>query len=370
MKLWWSFAFLWAAAAFAVQGQLPDRAAFSRAGSEAPLTVGCQKTVQLIVPWATAAYSLDSNIAEASAANSSVEILGKGPGSTTIMVVTPAGVETLAVVVPVPPPSLPPGFEPPERQNAAETGVYELRYNSDPSQIANSLELKRSQGQSFTRMQVVNANLFSSNSSSSAVGFPFLAYQISRPNTDLTFIDKSVANSPLTLDNFLVRGFHLRQGAWRFHGGFTSIATFQGLFLSTDREYTAGVSRLFRIDDVNSLEANAYYFRNPDSQSLIAGNGAVGSLVYRRKLADRGDFLAELGVSHGVGFAARGHYDDQRNHVMGNFRIQSRSFASLAVNNQHGTFAGLSASRKLNERLYSSLDLNQSSFHLPTLSQN
>src|SRR5262249_38824115 len=108
----------------------------------------------------------------------------------------------------------------------------------------------------------------------------------------------------------------------------------------------------------------------PDSQSLIAGNGAVGSLVYRRKLADRGDFLAELGVSHGVGLPPRGHYDNQRNHVMGNFRIQSRSFASLAVNNQHGTFAGLSASRKLNERLYSSLDLNQSSFHLPTLSQN
>ena len=168
MKLCWSVAFLWAAAAFAVQGQLPDRVAFSRAGSEAPLTVGCQKTIQLIVPWATAAYSLDSNVAEASAADSSVQILGKGPGSTTIMVVTPAGVETLAVVVPVPPPSLPPGFEPPERQNAAETGVYELRYNSDPSQIANSLELKRSQGQSFTRMQVVNANLFSSNSSTSA----------------------------------------------------------------------------------------------------------------------------------------------------------------------------------------------------------
>src|SRR5215510_11845080 len=115
MRRLWSLVFLWAAAAFAVQG-------------EAPLTVGYQKTFHLIVPWATAAYSLDSSVADASAADSSVQIVGKGPGSTTIMVVTPAGVETLAVVVPVPPPSLPPGFEPPERQNAAETGVYELRY--------------------------------------------------------------------------------------------------------------------------------------------------------------------------------------------------------------------------------------------------
>ena len=54
----------------------------------------------------------------------------------------------------------------------------------------------------------------------------------------------------------------------------------------------------------------------------------------------------------------------------GNFRIQSRNFASLAVNNQHGTFADLNASRKLSERLYASLDLNQSNFNLPTLSQN
>src|SRR5262249_58230198 len=165
------------------------------------------------------------------------------PGPAPIRVGPLARVEPPAVVVPVPPPSLPPGFEPPERQNAAETGLYELRYNSDPSQITNSLELKRSQGQSFTRMQVVNANLFSSNSSTSVVGFPFLAYQISRPDTDVTFVDKSLANSPLTLDNSLVRGFHLRQGPWQFHGGFTSLSTFPRLFLSTPRRYTAGSVR-------------------------------------------------------------------------------------------------------------------------------
>jgi carboxypeptidase family protein len=179
-----------------------------------------------------------------------------------------------------------------------------------------------------------------------------------------------VLNSPLTLDGFLVRGFHMRQGPWEFHGGFTSIATFQGLFLATDREYTAGVSRVFRIDDVNSLEANAYYFQNPDSQRAFASNGAVGSVVYRRKLSDKGNFLAELGVSHGLGFATRATFDDKRNHLLGNFHIQSRNFASLAVNNQHGTFADLNASRKLTERLYASLDLNQSNYTLLTLSQN
>jgi hypothetical protein len=357
MKRFWSIALLWAVCIIAAQGQ-------------SPFSVGYQKTVQLPVAGATAAYSLDSNIADATAANGIVEILGKAPGATNIIIVTPAGAQTLAVVVPVPPPVLPPGFEPPERQGTGENGTYEFRYNSDPSQLTNSIEFKRTEGKSFTRMQVINANLFSAGDSNSVVGFPFLAYQISRPNTDMTFVDKNVSNSPLTLDGFLVRGFHLRQGPWQFHGGFTSIATFQGLFLATDREYTAGISRLFRLNDANSLEANAYYFQNPDSQRAFSSNGAVGSLVYRLKLTDKGNFLAELGMSHGVGFAARGSYDDKRSHITGDFRSQSRDFASLAVNNQHGTFADLNASRKLSDRLYASLDLNQSDYNLSTLSQS
>jgi hypothetical protein len=335
-----------------------------------PISVSYQKRIDLPVPGATAAYSLDSTIVEAAAANGIVEILGKGPGSANIIVVTSAGVQTIAVTVPMPPPVLPPGFEPPERQGSGENGNYEVRYNSDPKQLSNSIDFKRTQGQSFTRMQIVNANLFSAGVSGSTVGFPFLAYEIGRPNSDITFLDKNLGNTPLTVDGFLVRGFHLREGPWEFHGGFTSIATFQGLFLATDREYTAGVSRLFELDKSNSLQANLYYFQNPDNQRLIASNGAVGSLAYRLKLADKGNFLAELGLSHGVGFASRGTYDDNRNHISGDLRIQSRNFASLAVNNQHGTLASFDASRKLSERLYGSLDLNQTDYNLPTLSQN
>src|SRR6476646_864900 len=215
----------------AAQGQAPDRTVLARSGTEAPLSVPYQKTLQLPVAGATAAYSLDSNIVDATAANGVVEIVGKGPGSTNIVIVTPAGAQTLTVTVPVPPPILPPGFEPPERQGTGESGTYEFRYHSDPNQITNSIEMKRTQGKSFTRMQVINANLFSASGSTSAIGFPFLAYQISRPDRDITFIDKNVLNSPLTLDGFLVRGFHMRQGPWEIHGGFTSIATFQGLFL-------------------------------------------------------------------------------------------------------------------------------------------
>src|SRR5512146_393185 len=176
---------------------------------QAPLSVGYRKQVQVPVSGATAAYSLDSSIAEATASDGVVEIVGKSPGATNIVIVTPAGTQAMAVVVPAPPPVLPPGFEPPERAQYGESGSYEFRYNSDPGQITNSLELKRVQGESFERFQMVNANVFETSASTSFVGFPYLAYEIGRPKRDYTFLDQMVGNSPLTLDGYLVRGMHL-----------------------------------------------------------------------------------------------------------------------------------------------------------------
>jgi len=47
-----------------------------------------------------------------------------------------------------------------------------------------------------------------------------------------------------------------------------------------------------------------------------------------------------------------------------------RRFASLAINNQHGTFADLNLSRDLSSRLFASTSLSKSDFNLLTLRQN
>src|SRR5437016_10203312 len=229
---------------------------------QSPITVGYQKKVVVPIAGSTAAYSLNSTIADVMASNGLIEIIGKSPGTTNIVVVTPAGVQSLAVVVPQPPPNYPPGFVPAREGGVAEEGRYQASYTSDPSQLINNIELKRTQGDSFDRIQIVNSNLFS-NTSNSVIGFPLASYEISRPQRDLTFVDQTVLNSPFTVDSYLVRGFHVRQGQWYFHTGFTTIATFQGLFLATDPEYLAGLSRVFRLNKENSLEANFFYFQNP-----------------------------------------------------------------------------------------------------------
>jgi hypothetical protein len=337
--------------------------------AQTPLSVGYQKTLQIQVPGATAAYSLDSNVVEASASVGLVEILGKRPGAANIIIVTSAGVQSMAVTVPVPPPVLPPGFEPPAREgHAAEQGAYEIRYNSDPGQITNSLTMQRNEGASFERLQLVNANLFSANASESTIGFPLISYEISHPRWGVVLADQLVDNSPLTLDRYLVRGFHFREGDWQFHGGFTTIATFQGLFLVTDPEETLGISRAFHLNDHSTLTGNLYYFHNPANQPA-APNGIVGSVVHRVKHGDKLSWLTELGVSHGVGFATRGLFDDKKNHLTANFRVEPQRFASLAVNNQHGVFADINLSREFTRRTYLTGGLNQSNYNLPLLNQ-
>jgi hypothetical protein len=280
-------------------------------------------------------------------------------------------VQALFVTVPQPPPSYPPGFEPSSKEgSASERGSYEVRYNSDPAQLTNSIEFMRTQGNSFNRLQVTNATLFSNHSQTSTVGFPLASYEISRPDRDLTFIDQQVNDSPLTLDGYLVRGLHVREGAWDFHSGFTSVAIFQGLFLATNPEYLAGLSRTFSLHEYGSLEGSFYYFQNPRNQLSVATNGGLGSLAYRLKHGKKASLLAQLGVSHGgMAFAARGNYDTKTTHITGDFRVVPQRFASLAVNNLHGTFADLAASHEFSSRFSANSGVNLSDFNLPILQQ-
>lgn len=348
----------------------PDRGGAARDGSAAPFQVGMQKRIEIPVAGATAAYSLDSTVAEASAANGVVVVEGRAPGAANLIVITAAGPQTIAVAVPQPPPGYPPGFAPPQAKGGvSERGAYEVRYSSDPSQLNNSIEFMRREGDSFTRIQVTNASLFSANSTEPVTGFPLASYEISRPRYDVTFIDQQVSDTPLTLDGYLVRGLHVREGPWQFHSGFTSVAVFQGLFLSTDPEYLAGASRSFSIGP-GTLESGFYYFENPRKDLFMAANGGMGSLAYRLRHKDSAKLVTELGMGHGLALAARGNYDDKKSHLMGNFRIVPQRFASLAVNNLHGTFADLTASRDFSPKFFATFNLDQTDFNLPALKQN
>jgi len=132
-------------------------------GADQPAeTVEIQKTISISIPGATAAYSLDSSIVEASGAGGVVQLHGISPGSATVIVVEPIG--TISITVTVPQPRNPHGRRGGPTgtgfADSSESGSYEARYSSDPREFTNILELRRDEGESFRRLQIVNANYF------------------------------------------------------------------------------------------------------------------------------------------------------------------------------------------------------------------
>ena len=331
------------------------------------ITVPYQKSTTFPVAGATAAYALDSSIAEATVTNEVVEIYGKAPGTTNVIVVTSGGVQSFSITVPQPPPLLPPNFIAQQNENG-ESGSYEFRYTSDPAQVTNSFEFKRSQGDSFNRFQVINANLVR-RSSGSVIGFPLASYEIGRRSRDIILLDENVSHSPLTLDGYMVRGFHYTQGPWEFHGGVTSVATFQGLFLATDPEKLAGISRRFTLSKTSSIFGNLYYFSNPANTRPAAKDGAMGSVAYEYRPAENFHLLSEIGISRGVAFASQARYDDFKTHAEGRFRAMPSRFAALAINNQRGAFTDLNISRIFTSRLSGNFAATQSNYNLVNLKQ-
>src|SRR5271154_5330632 len=117
------------------------------------LTVGYRETVIIHISGALAAFSLNDFYAEANAEVEELTVFGKNPGSAHIVVVTQEGSETIDVEVLPAPPSYPLGFVPPESAATSnESGIYESRFTSDPSQSENIVDFFAPRGRSISEL--------------------------------------------------------------------------------------------------------------------------------------------------------------------------------------------------------------------------
>src|SRR5918999_845880 len=87
------------------------------------LTLEYQQVVTRMVPGATAAFSLDPTRVGASAQDGVVTLVGRGPGSTNVIVIVGDGTVSLQVSVGEPPVIVLPGMRAGSSQSAA-TGFY------------------------------------------------------------------------------------------------------------------------------------------------------------------------------------------------------------------------------------------------------
>ncbi len=242
-----------------------------------------------------------------------------------------------------------------------------MRCASTPvhSQWQNIVDLSSRQGDRVMRFHMANSNYLEGLSGSSPVALPGLSFEIDTSQRDVTLVDQLVVNSPLTLDNVLVRGVHLREGSWFFHAGYTSQSVFQNVLLPTQKDTVGGFGYRFRLGVHTSLTPNLYYVAADTGLAATAHSGAIGSLVFRHEVTNRLKVLAETGYGRGMGVAGR--LDFQRSaeeRLSGDFRYEPASFSSVSVNNLHGVLSTLRWDRKFHKKLTSSANFSGNRYDL------
>ncbi len=330
-----------------------------------------EKTLTFPVDGATAAYSMDESLAEAAAENGVVSITGNQPGTTHVMVVTPAGVQTLEVLIPVPPPHYPPGFVMPvSGPEVGESGYYEGRYYSSPAQFQNQLDFLKIHGDDRTHVQVVETTLVGPlEQGQPAVALSAASYQIVTPRRDITLFDKFVDESQLTINGSMVRGFHMQQGNWYVHAGYTSVATFEGYFLPVQPELVVGGGYRQALTANSSITGSFYQIQVP-SADLLGRSGSVGDVRYKYIPRENFWFTADLGVSHGVAAAAgRFLYKTERDNIAALARYIPEQFASLGANNFRGLHTDFAWDRHLTGKFEANLTFYNNNLVLPGLTE-
>lgn len=249
----------------------------------------------------------------------------------------------------------------------AQSGYYEGRYYSSPAQIQNQLDFLKIHGDDRTHVHVVETNLvgpLQPGQPKSALSSA--TYQIVTPRRDITLLDQYVDESPLTLNGSIVRGFHMRQDNWFVHAGYTTVATFQGLFLPTQPELVAGGGYRYPLTVNSSLTASFYHVQIPASD-LIGHSGNVGAVSYKYIPRETFWFTADAGISHGIGGAGRLYYKTERDNIVALARYVPLRFASLGANNFRGLHTDLAWTRHVTNKFDVALTFYNNNLVLPDL---
>lgn len=185
-----------------------------------------------------AAYSVDSSIVEASVSGARAVVRARRAGRTIVTVVLPSGVETVTIhVAPAPVPAI-------EAAKAREGGgSAEVRYDSGLRRFVSSVFSSFGEGERTTKVRIEGLHQRPRSGEGSRTVLPHASIEIESPGRSLTLLDQLVRGPRLGIDQVVVRGAHLRQGAWELHAGIASAAPFEDLLVprSGDRVVSAAV---------------------------------------------------------------------------------------------------------------------------------
>ena len=333
-------------------------ALFVSAGATAQvraLTVEVSASASLQVFGATAAYAVDSAIADAAAYQGAVTVFGRSAGKTQVIVVsmtgqnvyeltvTPRGGATSRAIV----------------KPSPTRGRVETRYTSSQRRVQTTVDVVRVQPTQRTEIHVENVTYGAKANDRAAATLPSVSYRIFTRGRELTLFDRTIDHSPLTLSSTIVRGIHYRDANWRLHAGVTSYAAFQSFLVPTNRTTVLAAAYAIPIGPSAHITPGMFSY---------GARGTVGSLLFDYARGETLEARAELGYSGGLGGAAQLAYNDANDRVRVDVRYRPQGFASVSPSVEDGWYADAGWSR---EGSRASLDtsFNLADIELPRLQQ-
>ena len=300
------------------------------AQSAPPLSLRYEQVATRVVPGATAALSLDPSRVGVSVQDGVVTFIGRGPGSTNVVVIVGEETVTLPVVVGEPPINVLPGMRGRAARNGA-SGYYEARYGSDPGMLQGGLFFSRRDGERSAELTLGGATPLEAQGSA-PFSIPQASLTLRSPGRELTLLDRRIANSPLTISSSNVRGLYVRQGPWQVNAGYSFFSTFQHLLLPTDKEAAAGIAYRRALTPRSSLTPNLFYFDGPAERR----RGAVGTLLYETRTTSDVKLIAEVGVSRSLGGALEIDFERPDRRGWAKVRLSPSDMPSLTTDQQSG----------------------------------
>jgi len=340
---------------FAAPAMLPAIAAEVGDAGQTEVTVTAGEARQLLAPGVTAAYAVDGTIAEASSRSGIVTISGKSAGTTRVVIVTMEETRTIEIVVvarvaatPIVP------------ETKAPAAAVETHYTSSTRQETTIIDVSSGDEKRRTEVHVMNVN-------EPRTSFPSASYSIVTPTRRITFFDRPVDNSPLTLSRTSLRGFHLESDTWRIHAGYTGAAFYDGLVLPAQRETVFGASYMYRISPVLRLMPSVFVY--PSRSVTEDRRGAVASLLAEYGNDDALRARGEIGISRGIGGAVDLSIDRRGQLLRADVRFEPRRFAGAGPSDLHGFYSDGSWSGGFGNRVSSIVDASANHYILPGFEQ-
>ena len=307
--------------------------------ADEPLILDVHESRVVVQSGATAAYTLEPGVAEATVRGGAVTLLARAFGVTQLVVVSGTSVRTINIVVRMQ------RAKQIAAQNAAANGTsggsIGARYSSSSGEMQTSIETRSGGAE---RQQRVQATIVHGGVAGNARGRTAIAsgsYSVTTPKTKVTLLDEAVHTAPLVVGQQIVRGVHVETHGIEIHAGVTAPAFYDGLVLPLRRQFMAAASYTWKLSPGITIEPAAVFTQRQGIISLLARY-------------ERGDALqasGEIAQGRGTAAAVSLFANSDRQKLALTAAYQPREFVSASPYDRRGLTSSAAWSATLTPRI-------------------